>query len=64
MITIISKRDGFRRAGIQHSSTATQYPDNHFSAAQLALLKAEPMLFVTDVPCAAKSSKAEAKASA
>ncbi|MBC3252856.1 hypothetical protein H8I91_21560 [Serratia fonticola] len=45
-IRITAKRDGFRRAGINHSGTPTTYDDEHFSARQLAQLKAEPMLVV------------------
>lgn len=45
-IRITAKRDGFRRAGINHSGTPTTYDDDHFSARQLAQLKAEPMLVV------------------
>ena len=46
MITITSKQEGFRRAGIAHSTAPKNYPDNKFTAAELAALKAEPMLKV------------------
>lgn len=46
MIVITSKIDGFRRAGIAHSSHPTPYADDRFTAAQLAQLKAEPNLVV------------------
>lgn len=46
MIRITAKQPNFRRAGIAHSVTPTEYPDNHFTAEQLAALKAEPMLVV------------------
>jgi len=46
MIRITAKREGFRRAGMVHPATPTDYPDDAFTAAQLAQLKAEPMLVV------------------
>lgn len=46
-IKIISKKDGFRRAGLAHSGTVV-YPDDRFSAAELAALKAEPRLDVSE----------------
>lgn len=47
MIKIASKREGFRRCGIAHSVTPTEYSDDAFTPAQRALLEAEPMLIVT-----------------
>ena len=47
-ILITAKRDGFRRLGIAHSAQGTAYPDDHFTAAQLSVLKAEPMLVVVE----------------
>jgi hypothetical protein len=46
MIRIKSKRAGFRRCGIAHSAEFVEYPDDRFSAKELAVLKAEPMLIV------------------
>ena len=46
MIQITSKRDGFRRCGVAHPKSTTQYPDNRFTAEQLKILQAEPMLVV------------------
>ena len=46
VIDITAKREGFRRAGMAHSETTQTYPLSRFTAAQLALLKAEPMLIV------------------
>jgi hypothetical protein len=46
MIQIISKEDGFRRCGVAHSKTATEYRDGRFTAEQLEILQAEPMLVV------------------
>jgi hypothetical protein len=44
-IIIVSRKAGFRRAGIEHPPRA-EYPGDHFSAEQLEQLKAEPMLEV------------------
>jgi len=46
MITITSKQAGFRRCGIAHPATATEYPDDKFTPAALAELQEEPMLTV------------------
>ncbi|HHR6222747.1 TPA: HI1506-related protein [Providencia alcalifaciens] len=46
-IIITAKVNGFRRCGIAHSDTATEYPDDHFTKEQLATLQAEPMLVVS-----------------
>jgi len=46
MIRISAKIDGFRRAGMAHSKTATDHPDGTFSKEQLKLLQAEPNLVV------------------
>ena len=48
-ILIASKRDGFRRVGVEHSSTPTLYADDRFTDEQLAALEAEPMLVVHHV---------------
>jgi hypothetical protein len=50
MIRIRSKVDGFRRCGIAHTSAPKDYPDDKFTKKQVAELKAEPMLFVEEVP--------------
>ena len=49
MIVITSKQEGFRRAGIAHSLTPKEYPDDKFTKEQMAALKAEPMLIVREV---------------
>jgi len=49
MIEIKSKREGFRRCGIAHSKQAVRYPDGRFAAGELAALKKEPMLTVTEI---------------
>lgn len=62
-ITIISKREGFRRGGMAHPAKPTTYPDDKFTAEQLAAIKAEPMLVVT-LAEDEKDTKADAKAKA
>ncbi len=49
-IVIVSKREGFRRCGIAHSEKPATYPKDKFTDEQLEVLKAEPMLIVTEVP--------------
>lgn len=49
MIRITSKTDGFRRGGIAHSATPTDYPDDRFSEEELKILKDEPELIVEQV---------------
>lgn len=50
MIVITSKIDGFRRAGVAHSSSPTPYAEDRFTPAQLAKLRAEPNLVVQLLP--------------
>jgi hypothetical protein len=50
MIRIISKKEGFRRCGIAFSGTPVDYPNDTFTAQQIAALEAEPMLVVMEVP--------------
>lgn len=50
MIRIIAKKDGFRRAGMAHSSEPKDYPNNHFTPEQLEALKNEKMLVVQELP--------------
>lgn len=50
MIRIKSKRHLFRRCGIAHPAEAVEYPDNRFTPAELAILKAEGMLVVEIIP--------------
>ncbi|MBU1564228.1 MAG: hypothetical protein KJ630_01200 [Proteobacteria bacterium] len=47
MITINSKKEGFRRCGVAHPARPTEYPNGRFSKKELALLQEEPMLVVT-----------------
>lgn len=48
ILRILSKKPGFRRAGIAHPDTPMIYPANRFTAAQLDQLKAEPKLDVIE----------------
>lgn len=60
MITITSKKAGFRRCGIAHPDLASSYEDDSFTPEQLEILQAEPMLTV--VVETKKLTKAEEKA--
>ncbi|GAB7214744.1 HI1506-related protein [Dickeya oryzae] len=48
-IQITARVHGFRRCGMAHSANACTYPDDHFTAAELATLEAEPQLIVVRV---------------
>lgn len=48
MIRIASKKEGFRRCGVEHPAAAKDYPDDRFSKKELEILKAEPMLVVVE----------------
>lgn len=50
MIRITSKTAGFRRCGIPHPATATEYPDKTFAAEQLKALQGTPELVVEILP--------------
>ncbi|KJV26911.1 hypothetical protein VI06_16225 [Aquitalea magnusonii] len=50
MIRITARDDGFRRAGMAHSATPTEHPDETFTPEQLQELKAEPLLVVEVLP--------------
>ncbi|MCS5517047.1 HI1506-related protein [Pseudomonas qingdaonensis] len=47
-VVIKAVTDGFRRGGIVHHTRGKFYPDGYFTEAQLAQLKAEPQLLVTE----------------
>lgn len=57
MIRIISKKDGFRRCGVAHPETATDYDDDKFTKKELERLKNEPMLIVQGLPGKPKSKE-------
>lgn len=48
-VQITARVDGFRRCGMAHSAKTQTYPDDHFTAAQLAVLENEPQLIVVRV---------------
>ncbi|MDH5525214.1 MAG: HI1506-related protein [Desulfobulbaceae bacterium] len=56
MVLITSKQDGFRRCGVSHPAQPTSYPDGRFTGEQIEILKAEPMLVVTEVEDAKKEA--------
>lgn len=65
MIIIESKKHNFRRCGVAHPTGRTEYPDGTFTAAELAVMAAEPMLTVTvapDAPAEPEPAKTEAPA--
>lgn len=46
-ITIKSKIEGYRRAGMAHSKTSVTHADGIFSETQIAQLKADPRITIT-----------------
>lgn len=48
-LRITAKVGGFRRAGIAHAATPTDYPEGTLTADQIELIKAEPMLVVEEI---------------
>jgi hypothetical protein len=61
MIRITSKKAGFRRCGIEHAATPTEYPNDRFTAEEIEILKAEPMLVVTVLPDSAAAGDNQGK---
>ncbi|GKW40699.1 HI1506-related protein [Pectobacterium odoriferum] len=48
-VQITARVDGFRRCGMAHSAKSQTYPDDYFTASQLAVLESEPQLIVVRV---------------
>ncbi|MEQ8585243.1 MAG: HI1506-related protein [Thalassobaculaceae bacterium] len=48
ILRILSKKPGFRRAGIAHPDTPMIYPADRFTEKQLDLLRGEPKLDVIE----------------
>lgn len=48
-LKITSKKDGFRRCGVEHPDKAVVHPDGKFNPEQIRRLKAEPMLIVEEI---------------
>lgn len=46
MIRIRARRDGFRRCGVAHPAIPIEYPDDRWTAEELEMLQADPMLMV------------------
>lgn len=68
-LQIVAKTDSFRRAGYEFGSTATLIDPDKLSKEQIAALKSEPKLVVTEVEVKDKdenkgNAAAEAKATA
>lgn len=62
MIRITSKKEGFRRCGIAHSTKPKLYPNDKFNKTELETLINEPMLIVEeDVPASEKKKKDKGK---
>ncbi|GGG30966.1 hypothetical protein GCM10010964_18640 [Caldovatus sediminis] len=60
LIVIRCRRPGFRRAGLAHPERA-EYPAGFFTAAQLAQLRAEPMLEVRELAAGEAAAEAPAR---
>lgn len=56
-IRITAKVNGFRRCGVSHPSTATEYPSDQFSKKEMEILKAEPQLVVEEITDAKEGKK-------
>jgi len=46
IIRITSQREGFRRCGMPHPATTTEYPDSRFAPDEILRFQNEPMLEV------------------
>ncbi|MEQ9908149.1 HI1506-related protein [Pectobacterium odoriferum] len=60
-VQITARVDGFRRCSMAHSAKTQTYPDDHFTAAALAVLENEPQLIVVRVSGDAEKSDGTAK---
>lgn len=59
MITITSKKEGFRRCGVAHPAGPTDYEDGSFTKEQVETMQADPMLVVVVGPIGKKGKKPE-----
>jgi len=48
LIRIRSRKEGFRRCGVVHSTAWSEYPAGRFSADELNILRNEPMLQIEE----------------
>ncbi len=60
-LRIISKVEGFRRCGIEHTTTPKTYPCTKFTEQQIKQLKADKMLIVDEVEYEEKKDDKESK---
>ncbi|MDD2870090.1 HI1506-related protein [Neomegalonema sp.] len=64
ILRISARRDGFRRAGIDHSARPADHPLDGLTRAQIAALRADPMLVVQELEIEApEAGAAEVSAS-
>ncbi len=56
--TIRADRDGYRRGGMAHSTTAKVYPEDAFTPEQLSQLQADPRILIQEVPDSARVPQA------
>lgn len=59
MITITSKKEGFRRCGQAHSKAPTEWSADRFTTDETEALLAEPMLVVVVSDAKPKGKKAD-----
>ncbi len=64
MLQVTSRKEGFRRCGVPHPARPTDHPADRFTAEQIEILKAEPMLTVVEIEEAPKLNANEAIAKA
>ncbi|HGW3964971.1 TPA: HI1506-related protein [Citrobacter freundii] len=60
-VQITARRDGFRRLGIVHSARTVTYPDDRFTKSEIAILKNDPNLIVSEVADIADTAPVEEK---
>jgi hypothetical protein len=58
-VCITAKKACFRRCGVDHPSTRTEYPDGTFTADEVKELQREPMLVVELIPSGKTLTAAE-----
>lgn len=58
-IRITSRVNGFRRLGMEHPAAPVEYPDDRFMPEELAVLKADPVLVVEEIPASGVAAPSE-----
>lgn len=61
MLKIAALREGFRRAGVAHTTAPQEFPADRFTAEQIEALRREPMLVVVDMDAPDPEPKGEGK---